>query len=160
MEVEKNYKSKIIKNDEEFEDNAVDVEFISVCANWVRGHLPPTITNASFSVNKGQLCALIGPVGSGKSSILQIILREMSIGSGCVTLSHKSSQLLNVVKSKGGYIKDNPNLTISYASQNAWLFSGTVKQNILFGEEYDKTRYTKVSHLILAKFFFCFVYET
>lgn len=68
------------------------------------------------------LTVIIGQVGSGKSSILLSILRELKL--------------------KSGTIKTNG--SISYASQEAWIFNGTVRQNILFGREFDPKRYAKV----------------
>ena len=66
--------------------------------------------------------AIIGPVGSGKSSIIQAVLGEFPSSQGSVTISG----------------------AISYSPQEAWVFSGTVRQNILFGMEFDQKRYWKV----------------
>lgn len=60
-----------------------------------------------------------------KSSLLQLILQEVPILSGKVTI----------------------NGSVSYAAQEAWVFSSTVRQNILFGLEYDKQRYKEVFNL-------------
>lgn len=70
----------------------------------------------------GQLLAVIGPVGGGKSSLLHTILQELPLIEG--TLEVKGE--------------------ISYASQEPWLFAGTVRQNILFGLPMDKVRYNNV----------------
>ena len=51
-----------------------------------------------------------------QSSLLQCILKELPLVSGSVNIYG----------------------TISYASQEAWIFSGTIKENILFGELFDK----------------------
>lgn len=71
---------------------------------------------------RGMLIGVIGPVGAGKSSMLQAILRELPVKSGSI----------------------NVNGSISYASQEPWVFAASVRQNILFGEEYNHERYTKV----------------
>lgn len=64
------------------------------------------------------MCAIIGTVGSGKSTILQTILGELPLDNGHMMV----------------------NGSISYASQEPWLFEGTVRQNILFTGEYNEKR--------------------
>lgn len=59
---------------------------------------------------------------SGKSSLIQAILGELKVDSGTIDV----------------------NGVVSYASQEPWLFSGTVRSNILFGQPMDKERYNKV----------------
>lgn len=81
-----------------------------------------TLQEVVLNVKQGQLCALIGPVGAGKSSLMQLLLGELPIQSGTVSIQG----------------------SLSYASQKAWLFTGTVRNNILFGQIYDKRRYNEV----------------
>ena len=61
-------------------------------------------------------------MGSGKGSVLHAILGEMPTTSGKILI----------------------NGSTSYASQEPWVFSGSVRQNILFGNSYDGERYKKV----------------
>ncbi|CAH0557333.1 unnamed protein product [Brassicogethes aeneus] len=91
-------------------------------AKWHPNLTEETISNINFSVGMGELAAIVGPVGSGKSSFLCTILKELPLSRGSVDV--------------GG--------TISYASQEPWLFAGTIKQNILFGEKWNKSKYEKV----------------
>ncbi|CAH0557073.1 unnamed protein product [Brassicogethes aeneus] len=63
-----------------------------------------------------------GPVGSGKSVFIKTLLKEFSVNSGNINI-------------KG---------SVSYASQEPWLFPSTIKQNITFGETYNKLRYSEV----------------
>lgn len=83
---------------------------------------PIALDGLSAEFRRGKLIGIVGPVGAGKSSLLQAILRELPIESGAIRL----------------------NGTVSYASQEPWLFAGTVRQNILFGQEYEKDRYHAV----------------
>lgn len=61
-----------------------------------------------------------------QSSLVQLLLGELPIKSGSVSI----------------------NGSVSYAAQKPWLFHGTVRSNILFGQIYDKKRYNEVSHAL------------
>uniref|UniRef100_A0A8C1TI69 Multidrug resistance-associated protein 4 n=1 Tax=Cyprinus carpio TaxID=7962 RepID=A0A8C1TI69_CYPCA len=82
----------------------------------------PTLQNVSFTVKPGQLLAVIGPVGAGKSSLLSTVLEELPAEKG-------------VIKVKG---------ELTYASQQPWVFPGTIRSNILFGKELQPQRYESV----------------
>ncbi|XP_013195349.1 ATP-binding cassette sub-family C member 4 [Amyelois transitella] len=103
------------------------VEISGVNASWVDDAKPEdaTLKNLSLRVRHKKLSAIIGPVGSGKTSVLQLILRELPTRTGCVKV----------------------NGTISYASQEPWLYPGTVRENILFGCNYDAAKYKEVSRV-------------
>ncbi|KAM3966803.1 ATP-binding cassette subfamily C member 4-like [Aphomia sociella] len=94
-----------------------------VTASWMDDSIVSTLRNITLTARPGEFIGLAGLVGSGKSSLLQLILGEMVPSKGYVSL--------------GG-------ATISYASQEPWLFVATVRQNILFGQPYDSARYKKV----------------
>eukprot|EP00731_Ephydatia_muelleri_P022369 Em0014g960a len=71
-----------------------------------------TLQNISFTVNKdAPFLAVVGPVGSGKSTLLQCVLGELHPVHGTVDVKGK----------------------IAYASQDPWLFTGTLRENVLFG---------------------------
>lgn len=76
----------------------------------------------NIKIKRGSVVAIIGPVGSGKSSLLQVILKELPL-----------------LKGKLEVYGD-----IGYASQEPWLFTGTVRQNIVFNRPYDNLRYRNV----------------
>lgn len=82
----------------------------------------PTLDHFNVEFPKGKLIGVIGPVGAGKSSFLQALLRELPLESGSISI----------------------NGSVSYASQEPWVFAASVRQNILFGEEYDRDRYNAV----------------
>ncbi|XP_039359660.1 ATP-binding cassette sub-family C member 12 isoform X1 [Mauremys reevesii] len=75
--------------------------------------------NLSFTVKKGKVLGICGNVGSGKSSVISAILGQMYLYDGTVGVDG----------------------TLAYVSQQAWIFHGNVRQNILFGEEYNEERY-------------------
>ncbi|XP_011701007.1 PREDICTED: multidrug resistance-associated protein 4-like isoform X2 [Wasmannia auropunctata] len=128
-------------------DLPVRVELQRVCANWVSDQLPPTLCNINLTVKPGQLCAMIGDVGSGKSSVLHLLLKELDLGAGSVIFTQGSFNYNFQDNLSNGYFTNNPNLRISYASQDPWIFNGTVRDNILFGQPYDKAKYMQVTNV-------------
>ena len=82
------------------------------------------VNNASFDVNQGEIVALVGPTGAGKTTICNLIPRFWDPDIGCVKV--------------GGYEVNNLNLrflrgNIAAVLQDVFLFHGTVRHNILFG---------------------------
>lgn len=82
----------------------------------------PTLSKISFTVKKGTLCALIGKVGCGKSTILKAFFNE--------------------IPKVTGHLRYNGKL--AYVEQEVATFPGTAKSNIIFGRPYNENRYNKV----------------
>ena len=80
----------------------------------------------NMSIKQGQNVCIVGPSGSGKSTISQLLLRFYDPQSGQVLVNGHNIQDLNLnfYRTKIGYVQQEP-----------LLFSGTIKENILFGKE-------------------------
>lgn len=83
---------------------------------------PMTLQHIDLEITKGKLIGVIGKVGAGKSSLIQVILHELPLQSGSIGV----------------------NGSISYAAQEPWVFAATTRQNITFGTKMDRVRYDKV----------------
>ncbi|GAQ86722.1 ABC transporter C family [Klebsormidium nitens] len=83
---------------------------------------PLVLRDVRLAVPKGALVVILGQVGSGKSSLLSCVLGEAGCTEGAVT-------------SKGD---------VAYVSQVPWVHSGTVRSNVLFGDDFLPERYAKV----------------
>ncbi|XP_020222023.1 ABC transporter C family member 5 [Cajanus cajan] len=82
----------------------------------------PTLSGISMKVERGMRVAVCGMVGSGKSSFLSCILGEIPKLSGEVRVCGSAA----------------------YVSQSAWIQSGNIEENILFGSPMDKAKYKNV----------------
>ncbi|XP_063977602.1 ATP-binding cassette sub-family C member 4-like [Diachasmimorpha longicaudata] len=100
----------------------IAVSLKNLTAKWEPEVPENILEELDVDIERGKLYIVIGAVGSGKSSLISAILGEMYIAGGRVDI-------------KGG---------ISYASQEAWVFGSTVRQNIIFGQPYDRQRYQRV----------------
>ncbi|XP_073824771.1 CF transmembrane conductance regulator [Musca autumnalis] len=118
---EENTPGLVYKSNMEGDKQAVTLKNVS--ANWDNLKPQKTLQDINLVIPKGQLCAIIGPVGAGKSSIIQLILGELPLTHGDVEIQGK----------------------LSYAAQEPWLFTGTVRNNILFGEEFNRKRYDEIT---------------
>lgn len=84
---------------------------------------PFAMRNLSLSIKRGELCAIVGAVGSGKSSLLEGCIGEM--------------------KRQGGRVIWGSH-AIGYCPQTAWIRSATLRDNITFGRPFDPVRYWHV----------------
>ncbi|CAH0557933.1 unnamed protein product [Brassicogethes aeneus] len=100
-----------------------DVYLTNIHASWSPNSIVLNIPN--FHIPNGKLCTIVGPVGSGKSSLLQILLGELKPISGTVEINN----------------------SLSYCSQEPWLFCSSVKNNILFGQEYKEEKYREIVNI-------------
>lgn len=105
----------------------------------------PSLQNVTVTVKRNQLVAVVGPVGAGKVSAPRRAV------SGFVAVSHVlcsslQSSLLSTIL--GELPLDTGTLRVrgqlNYASQQPWVFPGTIRSNILFGRELDAKKYEQV----------------
>ncbi|XP_054985696.1 ATP-binding cassette sub-family C member 5 isoform X2 [Sorex araneus] len=92
-------------------------------------HAPPgslrlqrTLYGIDLAVEEGKLVGICGSVGSGKTSLISAILGQMTLLEGSIAV----------------------NGTFAYVAQQAWILNATLRDNILFGKEYDEERYNSV----------------
>lgn len=99
-------------------ENCGEIKISKVHSSWIPNPIVDTLININLEIKPGTLCCVVGNVGAGKSSLLQMILKELPLTSGSLEVSG----------------------TVSYASQEPWLFVSSVRNNILFGKPYLKNR--------------------
>lgn len=87
------------------------------------------LVNINFEVNQGETLAIIGPTGSGKTTLVNLISRLYDVTSGEVLIDG-----LNIKDYEFSSLYHK----IGYISQKAMLFSGSVEDNVFFGEEKNK----------------------
>ncbi|EQC51017.1 ABC transporter ATP-binding protein [Bacteriovorax sp. DB6_IX] len=86
--------------------------------------------NINLDISPGKTVALVGTTGSGKSTILKLLLRFYDVSEGEITVDGHNIKDLE---------QDNLRSLIGFVSQDTYLFHGTVMDNILYGS-FDKTR--------------------
>ena len=114
-------------------DKKGEIEFKNVCFTYPggSGHI---IENISFSAHRGETVAIIGSTGSGKTTLVNLVPRFYDATEGEV--------LVDGINVKD-YVLEELYKKISYVSQNAVMFSGTVKSNVIFGATADESRLEK-----------------
>lgn len=115
-------KEKITKNN----NNEGVVEFKNVNFKYPDSEGEFALENISFKTHPGKVTAIIGSTGSSKTTILNLISRYYDVTDGEI--------LVDNVNVKDYALEDLRN-RIGYVPQKAFLFSGTIKDNILYGKE-------------------------
>ena len=90
-------------------------------------HRQPVIENLSLDIPAGQTIAIVGSTGSGKSTLVKLLLRFYEIAEGSITLDGINIQEINLTDLRK---------SMGLVSQDVFLFHGTVKDNIAYGTNY------------------------
>lgn len=100
-----------------------DVVFRNVHFSYVPDK--PVLRDISFKANAGETVAIVGPTGSGKTTIIQLLMRFYDVTSGEIMIDGEN------IKS---YAMTNVRKNIGVVLQDTYLFSGTVRENIRYGK--------------------------
>lgn len=112
--------------DEAYNDYAFKgkIKFDNVCFKYPSAD-QNILENISFEANPGETVAIIGSTGSGKSTIVNLIPRLFDISCGSLTIDGIEVKDIKLSKLRS---------TISFVTQKAQLFTGTVRDNIIYGK--------------------------
>ncbi|XP_017418879.2 ABC transporter C family member 14 [Vigna angularis] len=97
------------------------VEIIDGTFSWDDDNTQQDLKNINLEIKKGEISAIVGTVGSGKSSLLASILGELRKISGKVRVCG----------------------SVAYVAQTSWIQNRTIEENILFGLPMDRQRYNE-----------------
>lgn len=100
-----------------------NVEFRNVSFYYVKDK--PVLKNISFQANAGEIVALVGPTGSGKTTIVQLLSRFYDVTEGEILIDGENIQ---------SYSMEHLRDSIGVVLQDTYLFSGTVRENIRYGK--------------------------
>lgn len=85
----------------------------------------PILKNISFEAQAGSTIALVGPTGAGKTTIVNLLTRFYDVTSGTIFLDGKDIR---------EYSRDSLRRSFGFVLQDTYLFSGTIKENIMYGK--------------------------
>lgn len=92
----------------------------------------PVLKDLSFKAEHGEIVAIVGPTGGGKTTIVNLLMRFYDITSGKILLDDKDIEL---------YKKKDIRKLFGMVLQDSWLFTGTIRENISYGNseiDFDK----------------------
>ncbi len=109
--------------------NAVELDHVKGAVSFKNvtfsyNSLAPVLNNVSFDVQPGQLVALLGGSGSGKTTIVSLMSRFYDITSGSITIDGKDIRDVTLAS-----LRKNVGIT----QQDVFLYSGTIRDNIAYG---------------------------
>ena len=112
-----------------------EIEFKNVSYHF-DGSSQPTIDNLSFKIPAGQKVALVGKMGSGKSTLSKLIAGILEPTSGAILIDGIDVRQIDPADIRK---------TVGVMLQDSWLFSGTIRENIQMGfNEYDDEHVLKI----------------
>jgi ATP-binding cassette subfamily B protein len=105
-------------------DDSLHISFENVCFSYLGKK--DNLKNISFSLKKGETLGIIGATGSGKSTILRLLMRFYDADSGVVRINGKDVR---------SYSSDELTAMFGVALQNDFLYADTIQENIRIGRD-------------------------
>lgn len=109
---------------EELRNCQGNVEFKEVSFSY--NSQVPLIENFNLKVKKGSMVAIVGPTGSGKTTLVNLLMRFYELDKGHIFIDEKDIHYIR---------KDELRQSIGMVLQESWLIRGTVAENIAYGKE-------------------------
>lgn len=100
------------------------VEFKDVCFGYTKGK--EIIHNFSLKALPGQKIAIVGPTGAGKTTLVNLLMRFYEIDSGQILIDGTDISTMK---------RENVRELFGMVLQDTWLFEGTIKENIAYGNQ-------------------------
>ena len=119
----KNESSEIGNGDIEFKKLQNKIELKDVSFSYVDNF--NVLNNVDLTINAGQTTAIVGSTGSGKSTLIKLLLRLYEINNGSISYDSNSLKDIELSSLRG---------KIGLVSQDVFLFEGTVIENIAYGD--------------------------
>ncbi|MFO7839309.1 MAG: ABC transporter ATP-binding protein [Desulfosalsimonadaceae bacterium] len=104
-----------------------DLRFESVSFTYP-GHAEQALSDLSFHIAPGRILGIVGPQGSGKTSLLKLIPRLYDVSSGRITMDGTDIRRIRI---------EDLRRQIGFVPQEPFLFSGTIRENVAFGKTAD-----------------------
>ena len=102
----------------------------------------PIIKDFSLHARPGELTAIVGPTGAGKTTIINLLMRFYDVDSGCILVDGTDIRSMTRTSLRGSY---------TMVLQDSWLFHGTIFENIAYGKPgttmEDVVRVCKAAHI-------------
>ena len=112
----------IIEGKNSLEEVSGEIEFSNIYFSYKNRE--KVLKEINLKINSGQTIGLVGPTGSGKTTLVRLLLRFIEPTSGAITLENQDIRDLTLDTIRG---------SISLVSQTTTLFPGTVRENIMYG---------------------------
>lgn len=115
---------EVVHEDSDFKFGEIKGEVEFVNCNFSYDKKVPVITNFNAKIKPGQMVAIVGPTGAGKTTLVNLLMRFYDLDSGKILIDG-----FDISKIKKEEVRNQFGMVL----QDTWLFEGTIKENISYG---------------------------
>jgi ATP-binding cassette subfamily B multidrug efflux pump len=115
---------EIVNNSKQVNSELNELKFSNVSFQY-KQDLPIVLKNIDFKITKGQTIGIIGRTGSGKTTLIQLLVRQLDPTNGTVDYNNSDLKSINL---------DQFRSELAVVPQDVFLFSDSIKNNILFSD--------------------------